>query len=158
VPTLAWQRGGTFLDQRDLKHDRSINMFLGYWRDVTWKRFTDEMMPGCLHDPLSWRKEYFAANLQMVAAMHRAGVPFWLEPTPHPASTSCPDSASTMSWPISSKPDSHPWNRCKLRPAPSKFLGLENNYGSVQAGKIADLVLLTPTRSTTFTIQRRLPQ
>jgi cytosine/adenosine deaminase-related metal-dependent hydrolase len=26
---------------------------------------------------------------------------------------------------------------------PAKFLGLENNYGSVQAGKIADLVLLS---------------
>src|SRR5260370_10870688 len=76
VPTLAWQRGGTFLDQRDLKHDPLDKYVPGYWRDVTWKRFTDEMMPGLLHDPLELRKEYFAANLQMVGTQHRAGVSF----------------------------------------------------------------------------------
>jgi imidazolonepropionase-like amidohydrolase len=76
VPTLAWQRGGTFLDQRDLKHDPLDKYVPAYWRDITWKRFTDEMMPGLLHDPLELRKKYFAANLEMVGAMHRAGVPF----------------------------------------------------------------------------------
>src|ERR1700686_529780 len=76
VPTLAWQRGGTLLDQRDLKHDPLDIYVPAYWREVTWKRFTDEMMPGLLHDPLELRQKYFASNLQMVGAMHRAGVPF----------------------------------------------------------------------------------
>src|SRR6266852_9274066 len=76
VPTLAWQRGGTFLDQRDLKHDPLDKYVPAYWREVTWKRFTDEMMPGLLHDPLELRQKYFASNLQMVGALHRAGVPF----------------------------------------------------------------------------------
>src|SRR6266481_2286705 len=53
VPTLAWQRGGTFLDQRDLKHDPLDKYVPAYWREVTWKRFTEEMMPGLLHDPLA---------------------------------------------------------------------------------------------------------
>src|SRR6202163_8771 len=76
VPTLAWQRGGTFLDQRDLKHDPLDKYVPAYWRDVTWKRFADEIMPGILHDPLALRQKYFASNLQMAGAMHRAGVPF----------------------------------------------------------------------------------
>src|SRR6202140_677777 len=76
IPTLAWQRGGTFLDQRDLKHDPLDIYVPAYWREVTWKRFTDEMMPGLLHDPLELRQKYFAGNLHMVGAMHRAGVPF----------------------------------------------------------------------------------
>jgi imidazolonepropionase-like amidohydrolase len=76
VPTLAWQRGGTFLDQRDPKHDPLDKYVPAYWRDVTWKRFTEEMMPGLLHDPLELRQKYFASNLQMVGALHRAGVPF----------------------------------------------------------------------------------
>src|SRR6266478_2227510 len=58
VPTLAWQRGGTFLDQRDLKHDPLDKYVPAYWREVTWKRFTDEMMPGLLHDPLELREKY----------------------------------------------------------------------------------------------------
>src|ERR1700704_1803608 len=74
VPTLAWQRGGTFLDQRDLKHDPLDKYVPAYWRDVTWKRFTDEMMPDLLRDPLTLRQEYFASNLKMVGAMHHAGV------------------------------------------------------------------------------------
>src|SRR5438445_4674195 len=76
VPTLAWQRGGTFLDQRDLKHQPLDRYVPAYWRDVTWRRFREQMMPDVVHDPLALRREYFARNLQMVGALHRAGVPF----------------------------------------------------------------------------------
>ena len=76
VPTLAWQRGGTFLDQLDWQHQPLDRYVPAYWRDVTWKRFKEEMMPDLLHDPISLRTEYFARNLQMVGTMHRAGVPF----------------------------------------------------------------------------------
>src|SRR5258705_11196464 len=62
VPTLAWQRGATFLDQRDLKHDPLDKYVPAYWRDGTWKLFTDETMPGLGHDPLDLRKENFSAN------------------------------------------------------------------------------------------------
>jgi hypothetical protein len=108
VPTLAWQRGGTFLDQRDLKHEPLDKYVPAYWRDVTWRRFTDEMMPDLLRDPLALRQEYFADNLQMVGALHHAGVPFM---------------AGTNS-PILSRPVSHPWNRSRRRPATRRgFLG-----------------------------------
>ena len=40
VPTLAWQRGGEFLDQPDLKHQPLDKYVPAYWRDVTWHRFT----------------------------------------------------------------------------------------------------------------------
>jgi imidazolonepropionase-like amidohydrolase len=76
VPTLAWQRGGTFLDQLDWKHQPLDRYVPAYWRDVTWRRFKDEMMPDLLKDPLPLRREYFAQNLQMVARLHHAGVPF----------------------------------------------------------------------------------
>jgi len=76
VPTLAWQRGGTFLDQLDWKHQPLDRYVPAYWRDVTWRRFNDAMMPDLLKDPLPLRREYFARNLEMVAKLHRAGVPF----------------------------------------------------------------------------------
>ncbi len=34
------------------------------------------MMPDLKRDPLALRQEYFKRNLQMVGAMHHAGVPF----------------------------------------------------------------------------------
>jgi len=76
VPTLAWQRGGTFLDQLDWAHQPLDRYVPAYWRDVTWRRFKEQMMPDLLHDPLSLRSEYFAQNLKMTGKLHRAGVPF----------------------------------------------------------------------------------
>src|SRR6202020_1246662 len=118
VPTLAWQRGGTFLDQRDLKHDPLDKYVPAYWRDVTWRRFSDEMMPDLLRDPLALRQEYFADNLQMVGAMHRAGVPFVAGFTPM-------ESLQTAT------------------SNPARFLGMEASLGSVEPGKVADMVLLS---------------
>jgi len=76
VPTLAWQRGGTFLDQLDWKHQPLDRYVPAYWRDVTWRRFNEQMIPDLLKDPLPLRREYFAQNLQMVGKLHRAGIPF----------------------------------------------------------------------------------
>src|SRR6266481_738408 len=70
VPTLAWQRGGTFLDQLDWKHQPLDKYVPAYWRDVTWRRFNDEMMPDLQRDSLASRQEYFARNLKMIGAMH----------------------------------------------------------------------------------------
>ncbi len=143
-PTLAWQRGGTFLDQRDLKHDPLDKYVPAYWRDVTWKRFTEEMMPGLQHDPLELRKKYFAGNLQMVGAMHRAGVPFLAGTDAAPGVYILPgfslhdelaDFVEAGFTPMES-----------LQTATSgaaKFLGTEKDYGAVEVGKFADLVLLS---------------
>ena len=57
------------------------------------------MMPDLQHDPLALRQEYFAKNLQMVGAMHRAGVPFLAGTDSAPRASTCyQDSACTMSW------------------------------------------------------------
>jgi len=144
VPTLAWQRGATFLDQRDLKHDPLDKYVPAYWRDVTWKRFTDEMMPGLLHDPLELRKKYFAANLQMVGAMHRAGVPFLAGTDAAPGVYIMP--GFSLHGELANFVEAGFTPMESLRTAtsgPARFLGLENRYGSVEAGKVADLVLLS---------------
>jgi imidazolonepropionase-like amidohydrolase len=144
VPTLAWQRGGTFLDQRDLKHDPLDKYVPAYWRDVTWKRFTDEMMPGLLHDPLQLRKKYFAANLQMVGAMHRAGVPFLAGTDAAPGVYIMPGFSLHDELANFVEAGFTPMEALQTATSgPAKFLGSENSYGSVEAGKIADLVLLS---------------
>jgi len=144
VPTLAWQRGGTFLDQRDPKHEPLDKYVPAYWRDVTWKHFTDEMMPGLQHDPLELRRKYFAANLQMVGAMHRAGVPFLAGTDTAPGVYIMP--GFSLHDELANLVEAGFTPMESLRTAtsgPAKFLGLENSYGSVEAGKVADLVLLS---------------
>jgi imidazolonepropionase-like amidohydrolase len=144
VPTLAWQRGGTFLDQRDLQHDPLEKYVPAYWREVTWKRFADEMMPGLLHDPLKLREKYFAANLRMVGAMHRAGVPLLAGTDTAPGVYIVP--GFSLHDELANFVEAGFTPMESLQTATSgaaKFLGLESNYGSVEAGKIADLVLLS---------------
>ena len=143
VPTLAWQRGGTFLDQRDLKHDPLDKYVPAYWRDVTWKRFTDEMMPGLLHDPLELRREYFARNLQMVGAQHRAGVPFLAGTDAAPGVYIMPGFSLHDELANFVEAGFTPMESLQTATSnPANFLGMESSYGSVETGKIADLVLL----------------
>ncbi len=144
VPTLAWQRGGTFLDQRDLNHQPLDKYVPAYWRDVTWRRFTEEMMPDLLHDPLALRQEYFARNLQMVGALHRAGVPFMAGTDTAPGVYIMPGFSLHDELANFVEAGFTPMESLQTATSnPAKFLGMENSYGSVESGKIADLLLLS---------------
>jgi imidazolonepropionase-like amidohydrolase len=144
VPTLAWQRGGTFLDQRDLKHDPLDKYVPAYWRDVTWHRFTDEMMPDLLRDPLALRQGYFAHNLQMVGAMHRAGVPFMAGTDTAPGVYIVPGFSLHDELANFVEAGFTPMEALQTATSnPAKFLRMEASLGSVEPGKLADLVLLT---------------
>jgi imidazolonepropionase-like amidohydrolase len=144
VPTLVWQRGGTFLDQRDLKHQPLDKYVPAYWRNVTWRHFTDEMMPDLLRDPLALRHEYFAHNLQMVGALHRGGVPFMAGTDTAPGVYIMP--GFSLHDELANFVESGFTAMESLQTAtsnPARFLGMEGSFGSVEPGKIADLVLLS---------------
>lgn len=144
VPTLAWQRGGTFLDQRDLKHQPLDKYVPAYWRDVTWRHFTEEMMPDLLRDPLELRQDYFARNLQMVGAMHRAGVPFMAGTDTAPGVYIMPGFSLHDELANFVEAGFTPMESLETATSnPAKFLGMEGSLGSVEPGKIADLVLLS---------------
>src|ERR1700719_1325630 len=143
VPTLAWQRGGTFLDQRDLKHQPLDKYVPAYWRDVTWRRFTDEMMPDLLRDPLALRQEYFARNLQIVGALHHAGVPFMAGTDSAPGVFIMPGFSLHDELANFVEAGFTPMESLQTATSnPAKFLEMEASLGSVEPGKVADLVLL----------------
>ncbi len=143
VPTLAWQRGGTFLDQRDLKHQPLDKYVPAYWRDVTWHRFTDEMMPDLLRDPLALRQEYFARNLQMVGALHHAGVPFMAGTDTAPGVYIMPGFSLHDELANFVEAGFTPMESLQTATSnPAKFLRMEASFGSVEPGKVADVVLL----------------
>lgn len=143
VPTLAWQRGGTFLDQRDLKHQPLDKYVPAYWRDVTWRRFTDEMMPDLLRDPLALRREYFAHNLQIVGALHRGRVPFMAGTDTAPGVYIMPGFSLHDELANFVESGFTPMEALQTATSnPARFLGMESSFGSVEPGKIADLVLL----------------
>jgi imidazolonepropionase-like amidohydrolase len=143
-PTLAWQRGGTFLDQRDLKHDPLDKFVPACWREVTWKRFFDAMLPDLQRDPLELRREYFARNLQMVGAQHRAGVPFLAGTDTAPAIYVLPGFSLHDELANFVEAGLSPMDALQTATSnPAKFFGTESASGSIEQGKIADVVLLS---------------
>jgi len=143
VPTLAWQRGGEFLDQPDPKRAPLDKYVPAYWRDVTWRHFTDEMMPDLLKDPLALRRDYFARNLQIVAAMHRAGVPFMAGTDTAPGVYIMPGFSLHDELANFVEAGFTPMESLQTATSnPAKFLGTQASQGSVESGKVADLVLL----------------
>jgi imidazolonepropionase-like amidohydrolase len=139
----VWQRGGTFLDQRDLKHQPLDKYVPPYWREVTWRRFTDEMMPDLLKDPLALRREYFARNLQIVGAMHRAGVPFMAGTDTAPGVYIMPGFSLHDELANFVEAGFTPMEALQVATSnPAKFLEAESTFGSIAPGKTADLVLL----------------
>jgi hypothetical protein len=143
-PTLAWQRGGTFLDELDWKHQPLDKYVPAPWRDITWRRFADEMMPDLKRDPLSLRQEYFKRNLQMVVAMQRAGVPFLAGTDAAPGIYVMPGFSLHDELANFVEAGFSPMESLQTATSnPAKFLGQEGNFGSIEGGKMADLVLLT---------------
>ena len=143
-PTLAWQRGGTFLDQLDWKHQPLDKYVPAPWRDVTWRRFNDEMMPDLKRDPLALRQEYFKRNLQMVGAMYHAGVPFLAGTDAAPGIYVMPGFSLHDELANFVEAGFTPMEALQTATSlPAKFLEQEKTFGSIEPGKIADLLLLT---------------
>jgi imidazolonepropionase-like amidohydrolase len=75
-PTLVWERGGNLIDEADFSHDGRAKYAPAYWKDVSWKRFTDQILHDYTSDDLATRKRFVEKELEVVNAMHRAGIPF----------------------------------------------------------------------------------
>jgi imidazolonepropionase-like amidohydrolase len=141
-PTLVWERGGNLLEERDLLHDPLAKYAPAAWKDGTWKRFTDQIREWNVDD-LATRRRFVEKELEVVLAMHRAGVPFL-------AGTDT--AAGVYVFPGFSLHDElqnlvragfsplEALQTATLRPA--QFLGMEDRLGRVAEGRLADLVLL----------------
>ena len=143
-PTLAWQRGGTFLDQLDWKHQALDKYVPAPWRDVTWRRFADEMLPDLQRDPLALRQEYFKRNLEMIRSMHHAGVPFLAGTDAAPGIYVMPGFSLHDELANFVEAGFSPMESLQTATSnPAKFLDQESTLGTIAPGKTADLVLLT---------------
>ena len=142
VPTLVWQRGGTFLDQLDWKHQPLDRYVPAHWRDVTWRHFSEQMMPDLLKDPLPLRREYFFQNLQMVGKLHRAGVPFMAGTDTAAGVYVMPGFSLHEELANFVEAGFTPMEALQTATSnPAKFLG-QNDAGKIALNCVADLVLL----------------
>src|SRR5260370_8217321 len=101
------------------------------------------MMPDLLRAPRAWRQEYFTRNLQMVGARHHAGVPFMAGTDAAPGVYIMPGVSLHDELANFVEAGFTPMESLQTATSnPAKFLEMEASLGSVEPGKVADLLLL----------------
>jgi len=141
-PTLVWERGGNLIDETDFAGDTRAKYVPAYWKDVTWKRFREEILKDNTDD-LATRKRFLAKELEVVNAMHRAGIPFLAGTDTAPGVYIFPGFSlheELQRFVAAGFTPIEALQTATINPA--KFLGMEDRLGTVEKGKVADLVLL----------------
>jgi imidazolonepropionase-like amidohydrolase len=142
-PTLIWERGGNLIDQTDFAHDARAKYAPAYWKDVTWKRFTEQITREFNTDDLATRKRFVENELEVVNAMHRADIPFLAGTDTPPGVYIFPGFSlheELQRFVAAGFTPLEALQTATLNPA--KFLGLDDRLGTIEKGKLADLVLL----------------
>jgi imidazolonepropionase-like amidohydrolase len=142
-PTLVWERGGNLIDETDFAHDTRARYAPAYWKNVTWKRFTEEIVHDFNPDDLATRKRFVEKELEVVNTMHRAGIPFLAGTDTPPGVYIFPGFSlheELQRFVAAGFTPMEALQTATLNPA--KFLGMDDRLGTIEKGKLADLVLL----------------
>jgi imidazolonepropionase-like amidohydrolase len=142
-PTLVWERGGNLIDQTDFAPDHRAKYVPATWKDVTWKRFTEEIIHDFNTDDLATRQRFVEKELEVVNAMHRAGIPFLAGTDTPPGVYIFPGFSlheELQRFVASGFTPMEALQTATLNPA--RFLGMDDRLGTIEKGKLADLVLL----------------
>jgi len=142
-PTLVWERGGNLIELGDFVHDPRAKYVPAYWKDVTWKRFTDQVMHEFNTDDLATRRRFVDKELEVVKTMHDTGVPFL-------AGTDTPSGVYIFPG-FSLHEELQRFVAAGFTPLealqtatlnPARFFSMSDRLGTIEKGKLADMVLL----------------
>ncbi len=143
-PTLVWERGGNLIDVTDFGQDARAKYVPASWKTKTWKKFRYEIIQGYGTDDLPTRKKFLDKELEAVGMLYKTGVRFL-------AGTDTP--AGVYVFPgFSLHEELQRFMAAGFTPLealqtatinPARFFGMENQLGSIEKGKLADLVLLS---------------
>jgi imidazolonepropionase-like amidohydrolase len=142
-PTLVWERGGSLLEEMDQARDPLAKYAPASWKEGTWKRFTDEITHDPGRDDLATRRTFVEKELQMVSAMHHAGVPFLAGTDTAAGVHVFPGFSLHEELRLFVEAGFTPLESLQTATIqPARFLGMEDRLGTVEPGKLADLLLL----------------
>jgi imidazolonepropionase-like amidohydrolase len=142
-PTLYWERGQWLVDVIDVTKDPDAKYAPIFWREKSWPRFTAGIIRDLDTDPLPVRQKFVEHELDIVRKLNQAGVPFL-------AGTDCPAGVDVLPG-FSLHLELERFTAAGFTPLQAlqtatinaaKFLDRQNDFGTVEKGKIADLVLL----------------
>lgn len=143
VPTLVWERGQWLVDDIDTSRDPLRRYAPASWQQKSWPEFTKGILATMDTDPVAYRRQFVQKEFEIVGAMHRAGVRLL-------AGTDTAAGVDVLPG-FSLHTELEYFVQAGLTPMqalqtatrnPAQFLGLQNEMGTVEPGKLANLVLL----------------
>jgi imidazolonepropionase-like amidohydrolase len=143
-PTLVWERCGNLLDQTNFAADTRAKYAPNSWKTGAWKRFTEEIKQGYTTDALETRKKFLQTELDVVQQLHKAGVPFLAGTDTPPGVYIFPGFSLHEELQRFLDAGFTPLEALQTATLnPARFFGMDSQLGTVEAGKLADLVLLS---------------
>jgi len=142
-PTLVWERGGNLIDVTDFSKDARAKYVPAYWKEHTWKKFEDLVKTEFNTDDLETRKKFVEKELEVVQLLHKAGVPFLAGTDTPPGVYIFPGFSlheELQRFVAAGFTPLEALQTATLNPA--KFFHMENELGTIEKGKFADLVFL----------------
>jgi hypothetical protein len=142
-PTLFWERGQWLVDVIDFTKDPDIAYTPKTWVSKRFPETRKGILESLATDPLGVRQRWVEHELEIVRRLHAANVPF-LAGTDTPAGVGVTPG-------ISLHQELQRFVAAGFTPLealqtatidPARFLGKTADYGSVEKGRIADLVIL----------------
>jgi len=141
-PTLFWERGQWLVDTVAVMSDPDLAFAAKSWI-AQWPASRTSILKGLASDPLPVREAFVAHELDIMRKLHAAHVPFL-------AGTDTPAGVDVLPG-ISLHRELERFVAAGFTPLealqtatlnPARFYDREDEYGSVQPGRIADLVML----------------
>jgi imidazolonepropionase-like amidohydrolase len=142
-PTLVWERGGNLVDVTDYSKDPRAKYVPAYWKDVTWKKMSEDVKASFGTDDLATRRKFLDKELEVVQMLHKAGVPFLAGTDTPPGVYIFPGFSLHEELQRFVAAGFTPLEALQTATInPARFFGMEDQLGTVAMGKMADLVLL----------------
>lgn len=142
-PTLYWERGQWLVDDIDYSKDPDLAYADHTWVSSQWPEAQKSILRSLDTDPLTVRKQFVEHELGIVRRLHEAKVPF-LAGTDTPAGVDVIPGISLhlelQRFVAAGFTPLEALQTATLNPA--NFYGRRKDFGTVEAGRIADLVLL----------------
>jgi imidazolonepropionase-like amidohydrolase len=142
-PTLYWERGQWLVDAIDYTKDTDLAYAAHTWVTRQWPESQTSILKTLVTDPLPVREKFVDHELDIVRKLHAANVPF-LAGTDTPAGVDVIPGISLhlelQRFVAAGFTPLEALDTATLNPA--YFYNRRSDYGTVEIGRIADLVLL----------------